>query len=50
MNSREIAERILLAGIKGVLPGKIIGDLISIKGSFLSVGYLGFDLDQIWNI
>lgn len=50
MNSREIAERILLAGIKGVLPGKIIGDLISIKGSFLSVGYLGFDLDQIRNI
>ena len=50
MNNREIAEQILLAGIKGVLPGKIIGDLISIKGSLLRIGYLSFDLDKISNI
>lgn len=50
MKTREIAEQILLAGIKGVLPGKIIRDLISIKGSLLKIGYLSFDLDKISNI
>ncbi|HOU02705.1 MAG TPA: DUF4147 domain-containing protein [Bacteroidales bacterium] len=50
MNNREIAEQIFLAGIKGVLPGKVICDLISIKGSLLRIGYLSFDLDKISNI
>jgi glycerate-2-kinase len=48
--NREIAERIFLAGIKAVLPRKVIDDLISIRGSLLKIGYLSFDLDQITNI
>jgi len=50
MNNREIAEHIFLAGIKGVLPGKIINDLFSLKGSLLKIGYLSYDLEKIRNI
>jgi glycerate 2-kinase len=50
MNKYEIAEHIFLAGVKGVLPGKLIGDLFLIKGSKLKIGYQDYDLDKISNI
>ncbi|MFH0843532.1 MAG: glycerate kinase [Bacteroidota bacterium] len=50
MNSHETARKIFLAGVKGVLPGKLIGDLISLKGSQLKIGYQGYDLDKYNNI
>jgi hydroxypyruvate reductase/glycerate 2-kinase len=50
MNNREVAEHIFLAGIKGVLPDKIINDLFSLRGSLLKIGYLSYDLEKIRNI
>jgi glycerate 2-kinase len=50
MNNREKAEHIFLAGIKGVLPGKLISDLFSVKGSQLKIGYQNYDLGKISNI
>lgn len=50
MNNRGIAEHIFLAGIKGVLPGKLIGNLISLKEKLLKIGYLSYDLEKIRNI
>jgi len=50
MNCREMARQIFLAGVKGVLPGRIIGNLISIRGSLLKIGYLSYDLGKIRNI
>jgi glycerate 2-kinase len=50
MNNREKAEHIFLAGVKGVLPGKLIGDLFSVRGSILKIGYLSYDLEKTGNI
>jgi glycerate 2-kinase len=50
MNSQEIAEHIFLAGVKGVLPGKLIGDLFSVRGTQLKIGYQDYDLDKFSNI
>lgn len=50
MSNRELAEHIFLAGIKGVLPGKLIGNLFSVRGQNLKIGYHSFDLDKISNI
>jgi len=50
MNSQNTAEKIFLAGVKGVLPGKLISDLFSLKGSHLKIGYQGYDLDKYNNI
>ncbi|MCX6303086.1 MAG: DUF4147 domain-containing protein [Bacteroidia bacterium] len=50
MNNRETAEHIFLAGVKGVLPGKLISDLFSVKGSQLKIGYQNYDLGKISNI
>ncbi len=50
MNNHEKAEHIFLAGIKGVLPGKLIGDLFSVKGSLMKIGYQSFDLEKIGNV
>jgi len=50
MNSREKAEHIFLAGVKGVLPGKLIGDMFSVRGSILKIGYQSFDLEKIENV
>jgi len=50
MNNSEKAEHIFLAGVKGVLPGKLIGDLFSVRGSMLKIGYLSFDLEKTGNI
>ncbi len=50
MNNREKAEHIFLAGVKGVLPGKLIGDLFTLRGSILKIGYQSFDLEKIENV
>ena len=46
MNYRETAEHIFLSGIRGILPEKIISDLISLRGSVLKVGYMSYDLEK----
>lgn len=50
MNFRDTAEHIFLSGIQGVLPGKIINDLVSLRGSILKIGYLSYDLEKIRNL
>lgn len=50
MNNREIAEHIFLAGVKGVLPGSLINNLVSLRGTLLKIGYLSFELEKIRNI
>lgn len=50
MNNQESARQIFLAGIKGVLPGKLINDLIFMRGSVLKIGYLTYDLERVQNI
>lgn len=50
MNNRDTAEHIFLAGIRGVLPGTIIHDLFSVRGSILKIGYHSFDLGKFEHI
>ncbi|MCX6334360.1 MAG: DUF4147 domain-containing protein [Bacteroidia bacterium] len=50
MKYRETAEHIFLSGIRGVLPGKIITDLVSLRGSILKVGYMSYDLEKFRHI
>jgi len=50
MSSHSKAEKIFLAGVKGVLPGRLIEDLITVRGSHLKIGYQDFDLDKTGNI
>ncbi len=50
MNNQESARQIFLAGIKGVLPGRLINELISLRGSVLKIGYMSYDLDRLHNI
>lgn len=49
-NNREIAEHIFLAGIMGVLPGKLISDLITLRGTLLKIGYQSFNLEKTGKI
>ncbi len=46
MDNREAAQHIFLAGVKGVLPGKIIDSNVSVRGSVLKIGSLSFDLEK----
>ncbi len=50
MDFRDKAEHIFLAGIRGVLPGKIISDLVSLRGSLLKIGDLSYDLERFSNL
>jgi len=50
MNNWKTAEHIFLAGVKGVLPGKLLGDLFSVRGSILKIGYLSYDLEKTGDI
>ncbi len=50
MKDREIAERIFIAGVKAVLPEKLIANLMSVRGSYLYIDNLKFCLDNISNI
>lgn len=50
MDYRDKVEHIFLAGLRGVLPGKIIRDLVSLRGSLLKIGDLSYDLELFNNI
>jgi hydroxypyruvate reductase/glycerate 2-kinase len=50
MNNQELAKHIFIAGIKGVMPDVIIGNILSMKGDVLKVGYLDYDLRQVKNL
>lgn len=46
-NNHEIARKILMEGIKGVLPGKLITDLVSVRASILKIAYCSYDLTKL---
>ena len=46
MNTRQLAEHIFLSGIRGVLPQKVIGDLVSLRGDQLKIGFQTIDLSK----
>jgi glycerate 2-kinase len=46
MDNREAARHIFLAGVKGVLPGKIIDSNVSVRGSVLKIGTGSYDLGK----
>ncbi len=50
MDSREAAQHIFLAGVRGVLPGKIIDNLVYVRDSVLKIGSLSYDLEKIKGI
>jgi glycerate-2-kinase len=50
MNNNELAEKIFLAGIRSVLPGRLIENIFSLKGSVLRIGHLSYDLASIKNV
>lgn len=50
MDNRDLARHIFLAGIKGVLPGKLMNNLFSLKGDRFKIGYQTIDLDSTGNI
>jgi glycerate 2-kinase len=50
MNNREIAEKVFIAGVKSVLPEKLITGIMRIDGSVLTIGENKMLLDNIKNI
>ena len=50
MNNREIAEKIFLAGVRSVLPEKLITGIMKIEGSVLTINENKIPLDNIKNI
>jgi len=50
MSYREIAERIFMAGVRSVLPEKLITGIMKLEGSRLSIGDHEFNLDGNRNI
>jgi hydroxypyruvate reductase/glycerate 2-kinase len=50
MNNREIAEKIFMAGVKSVLPGKLITRIMRLDGSLLDIDGHKFDLENFRNI
>jgi glycerate 2-kinase len=50
MNNREIAEKIFIAGVKSVLPEKLITDIMRLDRSLLIIGEHKVLLDNIRNI
>jgi glycerate 2-kinase len=50
MNNREIAEKVFIAGVKSVLPEKLITGIMRIDGSVLTIGENKVLLDNIKNI
>ena len=50
MNNREAAERIFIAGVRSVLPEKIITGILQLKGSLLFVDDHKYNLDEYRNI
>lgn len=47
MNRKRNAEKIFLAGVKSVLPGKLISDKIKLRDNYLVIGPQNFYLDSI---
>src|SRR5215831_11040400 len=47
MSYRNIAEQIFLAGVKSVLPDKLIRDQVKVEGSTLFISSSRFSLDKI---
>ena len=50
MNNREYAEQIFMAGVRSVLPDKLITGLMKLEGSLLTIGEHKLDLESIRNI
>jgi len=50
MNNREIAEKIFMAGVRSVLPEKLITGIMKIDGSVLTINENKIPLDNIKNI
>ncbi len=50
MNNREIAEKIFIAGVRSVLPEKLINGIMKLEGSVLSIKDQKILLDEIKNI
>ena len=50
MNNREIAEKIFMAGVRSVLPEKLITGIMKIDGSVLAINENKIPLDNIKNI
>ncbi len=50
MNNREIAEKIFMAGVRSVLPEKLITGIMKIDGSVLEINENKIPLDNIKNI
>jgi glycerate 2-kinase len=50
INSRIIAEKIFLAGVESVMPGRLINNVMRLRDNFLKIGILDFSLETIENI
>jgi glycerate-2-kinase len=50
MNSRSAAERIFMAGVRSVLPGKLVTSVLKAEGNILSAGGHNIQLENISNI
>jgi glycerate 2-kinase len=50
MNNREIAEKIFIAGVRSVLPEKLITGILKLEGNLLIAGENKIPLDNIKNI
>ena len=50
MNNREFAEQIFMAGVRSVLPEKLITGIMKLDGSLLIIGEHKLELDSIRNI
>jgi hydroxypyruvate reductase/glycerate 2-kinase len=47
MDNRETGKKILMAGIEGVLPGRLMDDLVSVQGPVLKIGYCSYNLAEL---
>ena len=50
MDYREVAQQIFIAGVKDVLPGRLISNMMSLKGHVLYIGNQSYDLEKINSI
>lgn len=50
MNKRETARHIFLEAVRGVLPGRITSELVTLRGNLLKIGYLNYDLERTGDI
>ena len=50
MNSRAAAEKIFMAGVRSVLPGKLVTDVLKVEGNILSAGGRKIALESVNDI